>query len=363
MSDQKMIGFLGAGQLARMSALSAISLGYGCSFYDSQIDGPCADLGTFFDPNKSSLKEFANYCDVITLENEFISSEQIKELEKYTNVFPSSDTYSKIENKLIEKQTFNQLHIPTTKFEVYNDDSSFGFPVVMKSCKGGYDGYGNFVAKKKEDLSVGLKSLNSPVLLEQFVPYQKEVAVTVARNASGEIYTFPVVDTVQEKGICTHVIYPAKLSPIQSDQIQQLAIHFMQKLNAVGVFSFEFFITDDGVLINECAPRPHNSAHYSMNTFEFSQFDYHILAITNQKLPSNTVKYSKAVMINLLGTDNREKMIELPFDLSQDRHIFIHDYQKKVSRVGRKMGHANIVGDNLDELIYKAEKLRKETRI
>jgi len=344
MNEGSIIGFIGDGQLARMSAHKAIELGFVCHFFGNNIDGPCHGLGNFFTGSIDDielLSHFARTCDVITLENEFVKSEILKKIEKITPLYPTAKSFTLIENKFIEKETFNRLGIPTCSYKLITnlieDIREFNFPIILKSSKGGYDGFGNIKCSNNTQAQEAFHrlggNLGQDIIIEQMVPFIKEVAITVARNKAGNIITYPVVDTIQENHICTKVIAPALINKSVHDKVEGFAIKAMEGTNSIGVFSFEFFVlADDNVLINESAPRPHNSAHYSMDACETSQFENHIRAITNMNLGPSKMKVKKATMINLIGINEYT---------SNDQNEFVHLYGKKENKSGRKMGHIN----------------------
>lgn len=344
MKEGSIIGFIGDGQLARMSAHKAIELGFVCHFFGNNPDGPCCGLGEFFAgaiDDIESLTSFAKTCDVITLENEFVKSSILKQVEQVTPLFPTSKSFALIEDKFIEKQTFNHLNIPTCSYKLITnlieDLREFSFPIILKSSKGGYDGFGNIKCANYSQAQKAFDKLGGnsgkDILIEQMVSFEKEVAITVARNVLGEIIIYPVVDTIQENHICTKVIAPALINKRVQEKVEGFAVKAMEGTNSIGVFSFEFFVlADDSVLLNESAPRPHNSAHYSMDACETSQFENHIRAITKMSLGSSRMKVKKATMINLIGINDYT---------SNDKNEFVHLYGKKENKSGRKMGHIN----------------------
>jgi 5-(carboxyamino)imidazole ribonucleotide synthase len=374
------IGFIGDGQLARMSAHKAIELGFECHFFGKDSYGPCKDLGTFFEGElneEQKLMNFFNSCDLITLENEFIDSELLLKLQTETNtkIYPSAQCFLKIENKYIEKETFKNANIQVCEYALIRNENDLdvfmqgkSYPVMMKAAKGGYDGFGNFVANNRQKALEALNKFrrveSDMVIAEEMVPFIKEVAVTVARSIKGEIKVYPVVDTIQENNICHYVSAPANITDEISDKIKTSATKAMEAMDAVGIFSFEFFILENGdVLLNESAPRPHNSAHYSMDGCLTSQFENHIRAITGLKLGDVDLKYPKSVMVNLLGTDNRAAKVEQIDEYIKNENVHLHMYGKEQSRVGRKMGHVNITGSDSNLLLKTAKEISQKVRI
>ncbi len=372
------IGFIGDGQLARMSACAAIKLGYKCHFFGNSSDGPCSGLGEFFPgslDDLEALRPFIQSCDVVTLENEFIDSKVLMELVEHTPIYPSPESFQKIENKLIEKDTFKNAGIPVCHYALTNSIKDLerfminkNFPVMLKAAKGGYDGFGNYVAKNMEDAQAAIKKFKRSdsdlVIAEEMMDFKKEVAVTVARSITGEIKVYPVVDTIQVDSICHYVVAPAAITEVVSEKIKLFAIQAMESLNAIGVFSFEFFIMENAeVLLNESAPRPHNSAHYTMDGCETSQFENHIRAITGMPLGDVDLKADHTVMVNLIGTHNRKTRVEQIDEYIEKDNINLHMYGKTDSRVGRKMGHINILGNNTQSLLATAKEISEKVRI
>lgn len=372
------VGFLGGGQLARMSAYQAYRFGIKTAVYRNSTQEepmdfitPFVTSGSFDDEEK--LIEFAKSCDVITLENEFLDSSLLKRVRDIsgTPMFPSPETFEKIENKWVEKQTFQKSGITVAPFkkitsieELHSFGTQYGWPFVLKSSKGGYDGYGNVTAKDLESAIEGFRKLGGEsgreILAEAFVPFVKELAVMVARSES-EVIAYPCVESIQKGHICKTIIAPAQISVELQEKTQQLAIEAANLIDGIGVFGFEFFLTaDNQILLNETAPRPHNSGHYSIEACITSQFENHIRAICNMPLGSTQMRKSVAVMENILGTFNRDAMAEnVSSTLSiQDAHL--HLYGKLVSKPGRKMGHVTVLGDELSPTLNMAKKLGNE---
>lgn len=380
MESPIIIGFIGDGQLARMSAHQAIKLGFVCHFFGNSANGPCAGLGVFFKGKLNDfdlLKTFVHSCDVVTLENEFISTDFLLKLTKETNtpIYPSAHSFAMIDNKFIEKETFRLGGIPVCDYAIVKDKTTLSkfmhnksFPVMIKAAKGGYDGYGNKKCNNLEQALDAIKffarSEDDLVIAEQMVPFLKEVAITIVRSINGDVLAYPIVDTIQENNICHYVLAPADINNDIEEKIKNYAIKAMQIMDAVGVFSFEFFVLENGiVLLNESAPRPHNSAHYTMDGCQSSQFENHIRAITGLTLGSSHLKTKTTVMVNLLGTDNRETKVEQIDDYLNKANVHLHMYGKELSKPGRKMGHINITGANAKELLTMAKEISQRVRI
>lgn len=375
------IGFIGDGQLARMSAQAAILMGFKCQFFGNNPSGPCSGLGQFHAgevDDIAALLKFAKFCDVVTLENEFLDSLILLQLriQGGVQVLPNSNTFSLIENKFIEKETFKMAGIPLCKYKLISkfpeDLIEFTFPLMLKTSKGGYDGYGNKIVYNVEEAQVAYNNFGgdtgNPILCEELVPFDKEVAITIARSTSGEVKTYPVVETIQQGNICIRVIAPAEIENIVAAKIKNYAIKAIECIDGVGIFSFEFFVAQNGdVLLNESAPRPHNSAHYTMDACVTSQFENHIRSITGLQLGSTELICKKAIMINLLGANNTTltdpNTVEGIDYYSDNKQVLFHLYGKEHSKPGRKMGHVNLFGDDELELIKLAESIERNIRI
>lgn len=375
------IGFLGAGQLARMSALQAFRFGMQVAvFSDREEDEPVQFMtpfsysGSYSDP--ASMMEFAKKCDVITLENEFIDSQVLRKLQKQsgTPIFPSPESFSLIEDKLIEKQTFEKAGIPVTPYQKITslDELSLfgnrhGWPFLLKSSKGGYDGYGNKTVRDKNGAEEAFKQLGGDkghvLIAEAFVNFTHELAVQVARNHTGYV-VYPCCETVQKNHICVAVKAPAPVSEEVQKQAEELALKATEAIDGTGLFAYEFFLTRDGkVLLNESAPRPHNSGHYTIEGSVCSQFENHVRAVCGLPLGSSDLIKPAAVMINLLGTDNRDALIENSENAIQQSNAHLHSYGKLNSKKGRKMAHFTLIGDSVEELYLRATALTELIRI
>jgi 5-(carboxyamino)imidazole ribonucleotide synthase len=367
------IGFLGAGQLAKMSAQEAFRYGWRVASYSDrpaaeplQWMSPLSHTGSFEDVD--ALVAFAETCDVITLENEFLSSEVLHQVVERTGVpiYPSPASFEAVESKWKEKSTFQAAGIPVAPFEIVSSSQDFvtfgethGWPFVLKSSKGGYDGYGNRVVSSLEEAQEGFRSLGGDagdagheIIAEAMVPFVKELAVQVARNELGMV-VYPCCETIQTGQICTAVLAPAPVEASIQSKAQELAMAAMEAIDGVGLFAFEFFLTDSGdLLLNESAPRPHNSGHYTIEACESSQFDNHVRAVTSTPLGSTAMKVPAAVMINILGTDERPAMLDGAVELLE-HNAKLHLYGKAQSKPGRKMGHLTLLGEDVDVLYKK----------
>ncbi len=373
MNTQKTIGIVGGGQLGRMLTIAAKTLGMSIIVSDPTPNSPAGQvadqqiIGGYKD--EKTTKELAKHVDVLTVDAEFVNDDVLEELgKKGIPVHPSPKTIRIIKDKLQQKTFLKKHKIPTAAFvevtsqiDIEKAAATFGFPVVLKARFDAYDGKGNFVVKKKSDIAKGLEYLKGRKLyVEQFVPFTKELAVMVARSTKGEIVSYPVVETTHVNNICDTVSAPAAISSIANKKAQRLSQDVMKHITGAGIFGIEMFLTkSDTVLINEIAPRVHNSGHYTIEACVTSQFEQHIRAITGLPLGSVEMLPKAVVMKNIIGTKQGdgypkgvEKVLAIP-------RISLHMYGKHESRIGRKMGHITVTGETVSECLRKANKARK----
>ncbi len=375
------LGFLGAGQLARMSSLQAFRYGIQVGVFSDrpekepvQFMTPFSKTGSF--DSVSDMAEFAGTCDVLTLENEFISSDILKEVQEIsgTPIYPSPESFSLIENKLIEKQTFEKAGIPVTPYALIENEADlvsfgdeYGWPYLLKSSKGGYDGYGNKTVENIDEAKDAFDNLGGnsghDIIAEAFVDFTHELAVQVARNETGHV-VYPCCETVQEDHICVAVKSPAPVDESVQKSAQKLAIKATEAIGGKGIFAYEFFLKPDGsLLLNESAPRPHNSGHYTIEGCITSQFENHVRAILGLPLGSAELRTPAVAMINLLGTENRDAQVDLATEALESADGHLHVYGKLNSRPGRKMAHFTLLGEDMEATYKKAMKLTKGIRI
>lgn len=371
MNKRNTIGILGGGQLARMSAYQAYKLGFNIAILEKEKNSPAGNITKLdFDGwvNKKSLKEFAKVTDVITLENEFIDSSHLKYLESLEKkVIPSSKTISLIQDKFIQKKTLRKNKIPVPEFveliknSCYNEIAKkLGNKFLLKSRKMGYDGYGNFLVTDEKSFNEGINKLSSrhsEIMAEEFISFKKELAIMVVRTKK-EIRTYPVVETIQKNHICHLVLAPAEINSILYYKTIDIAIEAVKAVNGYGIFGIELFLTEDNnLLLNEMAPRPHNSGHYTIEACYTSQFENHIRAVLELPIGSTEMREKNAVMINLLGKRNSVAVSPTFAETLKNEKIFLHLYGKEFSRIGRKMGHITLVGKDKKQLIKKAKEI------
>src|SRR5690625_1143711 len=380
LSSDFTIGFLGAGQLARMSALEAFRYGMQVAVFSDrpedepvQFMTPHSFTGSF--SRVEDMIEFAKACDVITLENEFIDSEVLLRLQEAsgTPIFPDPRSFALIENKRIEKETFEKAGIPVTPYAVVENAADlkafglkYGWPFLLKSSKGGYDGYGNKTVHNTEEAEEAFRKLGGDkgreILAEGFVNFTHELAVQVARNEHG-LVVYPCCETIQKNHICVAVKSPAPIPEEIQKKAQQLAVAATEAIDGKGIFAYEFFLTTEGeLLLNESAPRPHNSGHYTIEGALTSQFENHVRAVCGLPPGSAEMTAPHAAMINLLGTDDRSARIDHAEEALLEKDGHLHFYGKLSSKPGRKMAHYTLLGE--DASVYaRAASLTGKIRI
>lgn len=374
--DRKtVIGILGGGQLARMSAIQAIRLGFDVAILEKEKNSPAGVLTKKefigWVDQKKIFDEFIEASDIITLENEFIDYKYLEYIEsKGKKVIPDSKTISLIQDKFIQKTTFQNSQIPVPKFLNVTETTTYEFiksalgsKFVLKSKKMGYDGYGNATVKNKNEFKEALQRLSerhTEIYAEKFVPFVKELAIMVVRTKK-EIKTYPVVETIQKNHICHTVIAPARVNEKIIFSVNEIAAKAVRSINGYGIFGIEFFLLeDDSVLVNEIAPRPHNTGHYTIEACTISQFENHIRAVLDLPLGNTELVQPYAVMINLLGKRNGVGVVQNYSEALNNKNVHLHIYGKAESRIGRKMGHITIIGSDLNKILLQAKKIEKQ---
>lgn len=350
-----LIGILGDGQLSKMSIEAYHKIGgkaYAFGGSDQSPAGLVADkFVTGSAESLSDLTEFFKQVDVVTLENEFIDSNLLIQASQDSGikVFPEPSRYQLIEDKLSEKRFFSESGTQVAKFFEVNEVSDLiDTPGYLKLAKGGYDGKGTYKVDSLAEAAEVFTKIRSAgaVLFEHALDYAKELSMIAARNSSSIIF-YPLVETHQDHGTCRYVSLPAGVS----DAIEQQARHdtgqIMQKLDTQGLFAFEFFLTPSGELIvNESAPRPHNSGHITMDLMSGDQFENHMRSVADLPLVEPQMQHASGIMVNLLGTQDGPVNEKAIFDDAGTEDLKVHLYGKTESRVNRKMGHINLWGDN-----------------
>ena len=368
------IGVLGGGQLGRMLQQKALDFGLDLAFIDPDGNAPCKEISARF--FKGDFKDyetvysFGKSRDIITIEIEHVNVKALEKLqEEGVKVFPQPNIIKTIQDKGLQKIFYKENNIPTSEFyliqgkeEILNFKGEF--PFMQKMRKGGYDGQGVTPIRDESDLS---NAFEVPSVLEKMVDFEKELSVIVARNEDGEIKSFPCVECEfnPEANLVEFLFSPADIDPAVEEKAQAIARTVIEKLGMVGVLAVEFFLTKDGdVLVNEVAPRPHNSGHQTIEGNLESQYGQLLRCLLNLPLGDTSIKLP-SVMVNLLGEkgyignavyDGLDKVLAMP-------GVFPHFYGKAQTKPFRKMGHATVVNPSLAEAKKIAKKVKEELKI
>ncbi len=368
------LGILGGGQLGRMLIQESINFNVTTHVLDPDPEAPCKDLckkfvqGSLTDYN--TVYDFGKELDLLTIEIEKVNVDALEQLENEgVTVYPQSRVIRLIQDKGVQKQFFKENDIPSAPFRLLQNkaellDGNFPYPFIQKLRKDGYDGRGVQVMNSESDM---LKAFDAPSLIEDWVDFEKEIAVIVARNENGDIKTFPCVEMEfnPEANLVEFLISPSSLPEEVLKTANELAIKIAQDIKIVGILAVEMFLTKAGeVLVNEIAPRPHNSGHQSIEGNYTSQYEQHLRAIFNLPL-GDTRTISNAVMINLLGEKGFEGLAEYEGinEILKIEGVYVHLYGKKITKPFRKMGHVTIMDDDREKAIQKAKHVQDTIKV
>lgn len=372
------IGIIGGGQLGKMMTQEAKKMGFFVTILDPTPHSPAGQMAdeqiiADFNDEKAIIK-VAEQSDYLTFEIENTNGQFLDQLEKRVScrINPSGKSWRLFQDKLEQKKLFEKAAIPQPEFlpikkfsDLKKAIKKLKLPFLLKARFNAYDGRGNALIKKEDDINQAWEKLRDRELYaEEFIPFDKELAIMIARSSQGEIIPYPVVETVQKNNICHLVLAPAKISALAKERANNLAIETMKLLKGAGVFGIEMFKTpDDRVLINEIAPRVHNSGHYTIEACVTSQFEQHIRAITGLPLGKTTMKTPAAVMINILGDRVGETKVEGLGKALKIPNVTVHIYGKKQTKVERKMGHITAIDRDINSAYNKATMARKHINI
>ena len=367
------LGIIGGGQLAKMTAQSAAQFGCEVVILERQAEFPAGSLATrtligdWDEPE--SLLELAALVDVVTLETEFVKTDALAMLEHHGHkLWPSSATMRLIQDKLAQKQTLAEAGLPVPRMraverteDVVATATEWGLPLLLKARRNAYDGKGNVTLRSIAEIEIAWRKLGghygNPLFAEQFCPFTNELAVIVTRGVNGEIATYPVVETVQRNHICHLVRAPAPVAPEIAGRAAELARRAVAAVAAVGTFGVEMFLLGDGeILVNELAPRVHNSGHYTIEACHCSQFENHVRAVLGWPLGSPTLRMPAAAMVNLLASNDGPGTPQGLADALRVEGAHVHIYGKARSETGRKMGHVTALGATLEEALAVAQR-------
>lgn len=366
------MGILGGGQLGRMFIQVATNYDVRVSVLDPSPDAPCSKLahdftvGDFADYD--TVYRFGQTVDVLTIEIEHVNVDALEALEKEgKTVYPSSRVLRIVKDKGLQKQFYQDNEIPTAPFKLIENASALSevkFPIVQKLRTGGYDGKGVVVLRKQDDL---LEAFNAPSILEEVIDFEKEISVIIARNASGQIKSFPLVEMEfnPEANLVEFLFSPASVQYSVAQQACALAHRLVEKMDFVGLLAVEMFLDKEGnILVNEIAPRPHNSGHHTIEACVTSQYEQFMRAILNLPL-GDTSLVRPAVMINLLGEKGYSGAVHYE-DLEEAMKwpgVYVHLYGKSETKPFRKMGHVTVSCVDLEEAKRTARKVMETVKV
>lgn len=368
------LGLLGGGQLGRMLIQEAISYNIDVHVLDNDPQAPCQAIATTFQTGSltdyETVYQFGLDKEVITVEIENVNIEALEALEKLgKKVFPQPNVLKIIKDKGLQKQFYIDNNLPTAPFLFTNgikdirDNKDF-LPAANKLRTGGYDGKGVVLIKSEEKIENGF---DAPGILEKFIPFSKELAVIVARNEDRNTVAYPVVECEfsPELNLVEFLFAPANISPEVEQKAKEIAVEVIEKLDMVGILAVEFFLLESGeLLINEIAPRPHNSGHHTIECNFTSQFEQHLRAVLNMPLGSTDIVLP-GVMINLLGEANysgKANYLGLE-NAMREKGVYVHLYGKKNTKPFRKMGHVTVALTDLDKAKEVAREIKNQIKI
>ena len=367
-----MLGILGGGQLGRMFALSALSMGYRVTVLDPDPESPAGALAdvhlcaAYDDPQ--ALQQLADNCVAVTTEFENVPAASMAFLERHIRVSPSSESVAIAQDRIREKRFISGVglqvapFLPIVSLEDLEQDLSKHLPGILKISRLGYDGKGQVRVYSPEEANAAFLDMGGkPCVLERKLELQTEISVIVTRVGTGQSVCFPVAENHHAGGILDISIVPARVEASVAEQARQMALQLAESLDYVGVLAVEFFVLGGGeLLINEIAPRPHNSGHYSLNATQVSQFDQQVRAMCGLP-PGDTRLLSPAVMVNLLGDIWGDDEPSWDILLSQ-ANVHLHLYGKKSARIGRKMGHYNVLAEDVETALGQALELQRSLK-
>jgi 5-(carboxyamino)imidazole ribonucleotide synthase len=372
------LGIMAGGQLGKMLIQEASKWDIASYVLDPTEDCPAGSIANVFVQGShldyDTVYKFGKMVDVLTFEIENVNIEAVKRLEEEgLRIDPSPAILELIQDKGLQKEFYSKHGIPTSPFHLYNNSNEIlaavskkeiRFPFVQKLRKGGYDGRGVAVINNETELDY---LLEGPSLVEEKVDIAKELSVVVARNKRGEVKAFPTVEMVfdEKANLVEKLICPSTVESHISDQAENIASELIQKLQMSGLLAVKFFLDKRGqVIVNEVAPRPHNSGHHTIESVITSQYEQHLRAVLNLPLGSTYLKMP-SVMINLLGEEGYEGkvMYEGLTESMAMEGVKIHLYGKKITNPFRKMGHVTVLGKTLEEAIHKADKVKNQIKV
>lgn len=362
------IGILGGGQLGRMLTLEAKRMGYRVVALEPLPNSPTGQIAdeqivAAYDDLRA-IGELGARADVVTYEFENIALESVLALENDRRlVRPDANVLRITQDRILEKTFVRACGIGTANFapissleDLRTAIETVGFPAVFKTTLGGYDGKGQWVVRDEHQAAEAFAEARGRALIcEQLIPFDKELSIICARNAAGEIVTFPVAENIHDAGVLATTIVPARVSDDVARRVRESAVTIARKLDIVGAFAIEYFLAGDTLLVNEIAPRVHNSGHYSLDATQISQYEAHVRAICDLPLVQPKMLVPAVVMVNILGDGTGDRLGGIE-ELLKDPDISLHLYGKANAAKRRKMGHFTALGSSPDDALAKAER-------
>ena len=371
------LGILGGGQLGRFFTISAQNMGYSVVVFDPDDKSPAGKMADKhickpYDDLKA-LDELKASCSAVTTEFENIPAETLQYLEKDIIVRPESKAVSIVQNRIKEKDFLKKSGIPVGQYIVINNLESIKninekdkiFPAILKTAQFGYDGKGQIHVNNISELENAFISFNNaPCVLERKLDLDLEFSIVLARSINGGYLEYPLIENHHESGILDFSLIPARAPSSLKEEATKLAMKIASDLNYIGVMAIEFFISSNHLYVNEIAPRPHNSGHFSIDACGYNQFDQQVLALAGNELKNEATKFPISVMLNLLGDlwFRSGEQLEPKFEMIAGPGISLHLYGKAEPRIGRKMGHITVLGlknKSQEDVMEKTETIRK----
>ena len=375
----KVLGIIGGGQLGMMITEAAKKMPDHISkiiVLDPTENCPASQVGAeqiIADfKNKDAIIELSSKSDIITYEIESGDSDVLKSLEKDVEINPSPETLRVIQDKFFQKTKLMENNIPVPEFvkvdgidDIKETLKTYGYPALLKARRDAYDGRGNYKIDSEDEIKKAFEYFKGQnLMLEKFIPFKKEVSVIAARNTKGQIKTYPLVENIHYENILRQTIAPARATPEVTKKAEEIAEKTMKILKGAGVFGIEMFVTqDDDIVINEIAPRVHNSGHHTLESSKTSQFEQHLRAILGLDLGDTSLIHN-TIMYNILGSKNFEGQYK-PIQMSE-KNVFLKMYGKKISKPLRKLGHFNLVGANgesMESLLEKIDVMKEKALV
>jgi 5-(carboxyamino)imidazole ribonucleotide synthase len=365
------LGMLGGGQLGRMFTIAALTMGYKVVVLDPDKESPAGKLASthiFADySDQAALEKMAKSCDAVTTEFENVPASTLETLARFCPVRPGAQAVRITQDRIHEKNFLKDHGFPTAPFAVIHSleelqkyISHIGAPAILKVSRFGYDGKGQFGISSESDTENAWHALQGEVcVLEQRIPLDIEVSVVLARGLDGKIVTYPVAENIHESGILDVSIVPARINKELESNVIEMAKNIAAALDYVGIMAVEFFISHGKLLVNEIAPRPHNSGHYTLDACVTDQFEQQVRAVCGLSLGDTTL-LSPVVMINMLGDIWHNEKAPKWQKLLDHPNVKLHLYGKREARPGRKMGHFSVLSSNIDDALALALDLKQQ---